>query len=140
MKKNFILTLLGFSLFLLTNCSTPPCGGKGNIVDTGPFPSGWNQANTIPAGGTLCKPDEEGGLGKYTKRVEYVGLTPHETIKKFQKLLTVSGWKQLEYKLTDEAFWILKMEKGGNILDVIVSKRVKNKGWATVTFTASSSS
>ena len=127
----FTLSLISIlATITMINCSSVPCGGRGNVVDNTPLPTEWENLNTIPSGGTLCKP-EELQMAKYERIVEYADLTPHDTIKKFQKHLTVQGWKQLKYELTDPTFYILTMEQNGHIISVKVSKKV-DKGWASV--------
>lgn len=135
MKSIFPFMLTIFILTHFLNCSsTPvPCGGKGLVVDKKPLPVEWTALQIIPDGAISCVDEVESAGMPNHRQLEFAKLDPHTTIKAFQAHLTARGWKQTQYNAADDIFYTLEAEKDGKTVEVRVSKKVTEKGWASVT-------
>lgn len=131
-KKIFIFIFL-FLAFVSFGCSSKqPCTGGGKLVNNNPLPQNWAKLMTIPDGGVMCR-FEETDEGPYHRYVEFLGIDPHAAMKKWQKHLMVTGWKENNLELNPTNYKLF-MEKDHALLEVFVSKSVKKNGWTSVTF------
>ncbi len=137
---NVLVALVASTILLACGGSSGPCSGGGMEKDPRSLPADWASVGSPPDGAIACheKPYEgQSSDSPYTRHYE-IGKSPQEGIDAWRAHLAATGWNETKFQLRDGNTHRLEADKDGCAIRIGVSMSVKDKGWATVTFTPDS--
>ena len=121
-------------------CKKKPCSGGGKHLNKEPLPKAWGIGTEVPKGNYQCGMDDAKDTGNY-RHFEMWGKKPAEALKFWHELLVSKGYRMVGGDPNNKYLFKRRYvyqgplaESKGAELRLTVSKKVKGKGWVSVSF------